>query len=155
MATSTESERRSSRRPDRDDRPEGDRHGPEPDPSGSSSWNWTTIALIAGEGAGLVVLALYWWFDRDRRKHPGQDQDRRSLGQSHGQEQNKATLRVKVIHPSKGGMTRTTTMPGTLHAVQHADLYAKASGFLRAEGVDIGDTVEKGQVLAEVYDPER
>jgi len=42
-----------------------------------------------------------------------------------------------------------------LHAFQYADLYAKASGFLIAQAVDIGDTVERGQELAEIYDPER
>ncbi len=52
-------------------------------------------------------------------------------------------------------MTRTTTQPGVLHAFEYADLYAKASGFLTAQIVDIGDTVERGQVLAEIYDPER
>ena len=104
---------------------------------------------------GLVALAIYWWVERDRKKPSEQEGGRGSPGLARGQERNKAALRVKVVHPRKGGMTRTTTQPGTLHAFQYADLYAKASGFLRAQVVDIGDTVEKGQVLAEVYDPER
>ncbi|HET6881180.1 MAG TPA: efflux RND transporter periplasmic adaptor subunit [Pirellulales bacterium] len=41
-----------------------------------------------------------------------------------------------------------------LHAFEYADLHAKASGYLTAQAVDIGDTVERGQVLAEIYDPE-
>lgn len=59
------------------------------------------------------------------------------------------------MQPRKGGLTRTTTQPGVLHAFEYAELYAKASGFLTAQIVDIGDTVERGQVLAEIYDPER
>lgn len=152
-----ETERRSvgdDEREDRRDRRRDDRYGPEPDSSGSSSWSWSTIALMVA-GAAVVALAIYWWVDRDRKRKSEQGQDRESSGRSHGEEQNKAALRVKVVHPRKGGMTRTTTMPGTLHAFQYADLFAKASGYLRAQVVDIGDTVEKGQVIAEIYDPER
>jgi len=66
-----------------------------------------------------------------------------------------ARLKVKVVHPQKGGLARTTTQPGVLHAFEHADLYAKASGYLTGQAVDIGDRVERGQVLAEIFDPER
>ncbi|MHB1560752.1 MAG: efflux RND transporter periplasmic adaptor subunit [Isosphaeraceae bacterium] len=152
-------ERRSARRSDREDQrdePE-DRYGPEGEgegEGGGSSWGWTTIALLV-VGAGIVALALYWWIDRDRRKKSGQEPDRGTVNSHDGQGANRAALYVKVVHPHKGGMTRTTTQPGLLHAFQYADLFAKASGFLRGQVVDIGDTVEKGQVLAEVYDPER
>jgi HlyD family secretion protein len=64
-------------------------------------------------------------------------------------------LRVKVVQPKRGGLARTSTQPGVLHAFEYADLYAKASGYLTAQSVDIGDTVERGQVLAEIFDPER
>lgn len=64
-------------------------------------------------------------------------------------------LPVKVAHPKKGGLARTTTQPGVLHAFEYADLFSKASGYLTYQVVDIGDTVERGQTLAEVYDPER
>ena len=152
MSAQTE-ERRSSKAHERDGRRDGrteeDRYGPD---SSGPSRSWITIAVIVA-AAGLVALAIYWWVERDRQKRP--DQDRGSSGQAQGQTENKAALRVKVINPREGGMTRTTTQPGTLHAFQYADLFAKASGFLRAQVVDIGDTVEKGQVLAEVYDPER
>ncbi len=62
---------------------------------------------------------------------------------------------VKVVHPRKGGLPRTTTQPGVLHFYEYADLKAKASGYLRAQVVDIGDKVRRGQVLAEIYNPER
>jgi HlyD family secretion protein len=147
--TEAQSDRRESREDDDRDQPWSP---DERDESQSSGGGWLTIAM----GVLIVVAvagAIYWWMDRDRRSDSGQG--RSSSRRGHGEEPNKAALRVKVVHPHKGGMVRTTTQPGTLHAFQYADLYAKASGFLRAQVVDIGDTVEKGQVLAEVYDPER
>ncbi len=124
----------------------------EGDESHCSRGGWLTIALGI-LAVAVVTGAIYGWRDRDRQSDSGKDQHSSKQGQ--GQDQNQAALRVKVVHPHQGGMTRTTTQPGTLHAFQYADLYAKASGYLRAQVVDIGDTVEKGQVLAEVYDPER
>ena len=44
--------------------------------------------------------------------------------------------------------------PGTVLAFDKADLYAKVSGYLIHQKVDIGDMVKKGDVLAEVDAPE-
>ncbi|HZW32507.1 MAG TPA: efflux RND transporter periplasmic adaptor subunit, partial [Isosphaeraceae bacterium] len=133
-----------------DDQPRRWPQEEEADGSDPSGGGWAKIAL-AVLGAVILAAAVYWWMHRDEHSKAGGGQE------ASGQEgaKNQAALRVKVVHPHKGGMTRTTTQPGTLHAFQYADLYAKASGYLRAQVVDIGDTVEKGQVLAEVYDPER
>lgn len=60
-------------------------------------------------------------------------------------------VRVRVVHLQSGGVERTVTRPGTVHAYQFAQLYTKVSGFLRNQKVDIGSRVEKGQVLAEIY----
>lgn len=81
-----------------------------------------------------------------------QSDDDSDSGDSDSEE--KARLKVKVVTPQRGGLVRTSTQPGVLHAFQYADLFAKQSGYLTAQGVDIGDTVERGQVLAEIYDPE-
>jgi HlyD family secretion protein len=62
--------------------------------------------------------------------------------------------RVDVVHPQAGGIRRLTIQPGTVQAFESADLYAKASGFLKSQSVDIGSTVKLGQVLAEVDAPE-
>ena len=62
--------------------------------------------------------------------------------------------RVDVVHPERGGIRRLTIQPGTVHAFEWADLYAKASGFLKGQSVDIGSTVKRGQVLAEIDAPE-
>ena len=44
--------------------------------------------------------------------------------------------------------------PGLVHAFNKAELYAKVSGYLIHQKVDIGDAVKKGQVLAEIDVPE-
>ncbi len=63
-------------------------------------------------------------------------------------------VRVEVAHPVQGGLELSTTQAGSVHAYEHAKLYAKVSGYLRIQNVDIGDTVKRGQVLAEVDVPE-
>ena len=62
--------------------------------------------------------------------------------------------RVDVVRPRVGGMIRTITEPGTVKAFDYADLYAKVSGFLEVQNVDIGDYVKPGQLLAKLFAPE-
>jgi RND family efflux transporter MFP subunit len=63
-------------------------------------------------------------------------------------------LHVDVIHPTKGGMERTTTQPGTLQAFESVQLYAAVSGYLLKQTVDIGDQVKRDQLLIKVDVPE-
>ena len=51
-------------------------------------------------------------------------------------------------------LERTTSQPGTLIADQSVDLYARVPGHLSRIAVDIGSHVHRGDVLAELYDPE-
>jgi RND family efflux transporter MFP subunit len=59
-----------------------------------------------------------------------------------------------VVRPARGGVRRLTIQPGSVDAFESVDLYAKASGFLKAQAVDIGSPVRRGQVLAEIDAPE-
>ena len=61
---------------------------------------------------------------------------------------------VEVVHPKPGGGQRTTTVPGSLIADQSARLFAKASGYLLKQNVDIGDEVKANDVLAVIDVPE-
>ncbi len=61
---------------------------------------------------------------------------------------------MEVVTPTAGGLTRETTQPGTLMAFESAELYAKISGFLETQTVDIGSKVKKDDVLAVIFDPE-
>jgi RND family efflux transporter MFP subunit len=65
-----------------------------------------------------------------------------------------AALRVEVVHPTKGGLQRTTTQPGTVQSYESVQLYAAVSGYLKLQTVDIGDRVKKGQLLIKVDVPE-
>jgi HlyD family secretion protein len=62
--------------------------------------------------------------------------------------------RVDVIHPLLGQMPRSISEPGTVKAFDYADLYAKVSGYLQEQNVDIGDSVTPGQLLAKLFAPE-
>src|SRR5690242_4995701 len=44
--------------------------------------------------------------------------------------------RVKVISPTAGGLERSTTQPGSVHAFKYAELFAKVSGYLKNQYVD-------------------
>jgi RND family efflux transporter MFP subunit len=61
---------------------------------------------------------------------------------------------VAVVRPRVGDMDRTTTQPGTVQACEFANLYAGVSGYLKSQTVDIGDRIERGQVLATVDVPD-
>lgn len=64
-------------------------------------------------------------------------------------------VRVRIAHPKTGGIERLVKRPATVRPFEHADLYAKVSGFLENQKVDIGSRVEKGELLAQVYAPEK
>ena len=65
-----------------------------------------------------------------------------------------ATPVVSVVSPSVTTIRQTTTQPATVHAFHEAQLFAKTSGYLAKLNVDIGATVEEGQVLGVVAVPE-
>ena len=117
-------------------------------------WKWApTLSLAAVIGA----VGAYAWSSlgqgSPRAAAADTSRDRTDYGDDDSQDAGR--LDVKVVRPKRGGLARTTTQPGVLHAFEYADLYAKASGYLTAQVVDIGDTVTRGQVLAEIFDPER
>ncbi len=62
--------------------------------------------------------------------------------------------RLRVERLKRGDIRRTTTQPCTVHAFQSADLFAKVSGYLKSQAVDIGDRVKRGDVLAVIEAPE-
>jgi HlyD family secretion protein len=101
--------------------------------------------ILMAAGTALVVLAVAGgWLFWNHRTASVQTQ-------AADQEQ---PVRVRVVTPQQGGRERTVSRPGTVHSFQYADLYAKVAGYLRNQVVDIGDTVKRDQVLAEIYAPE-
>lgn len=61
---------------------------------------------------------------------------------------------VTVVRPRQGAMERRPTLPGSVQAFESVQLFAKVSGFLKRQDVDIGARVRKDQVLAVVDVPE-
>jgi len=105
---------------------------------------WLVLALIV-VGAGSIGGIFFWASGKTEGKEHGGGK-----AESISREP-----RVQVIKPQRGGMERTTEQPGTVRAFEYAELYSKISGFVDKLAVDRGSTVKKGQVLAEIYDPER
>ena len=65
-----------------------------------------------------------------------------------------AIVTVATAHPSRGPGTDILVLPGTVQAFYEAPIYARTNGYLHAWNTDIGTSVRKGQVLAEIDTPE-
>ncbi len=65
-----------------------------------------------------------------------------------------AIVTVATAHPSQGPGADTLVLPGTVQAFYEAPIYARTNGYLRAWHTDIGTSVRKGQLLAEIDTPE-
>lgn len=61
---------------------------------------------------------------------------------------------VMVIHPGSGAGTDEIVLPGNMQAFVDTQIWARASGYLKAWHADIGSRVNKGQLLAEIEAPE-
>jgi RND family efflux transporter MFP subunit len=62
---------------------------------------------------------------------------------------------VKVVHPEKKDVRRRIERPGyNIEAYERTPLYAKIAGYVLKWNVDMGDSVRKDDILAELYIPE-
>ena len=71
-----------------------------------------------------------------------------------GAETRPAAPEVKLVAPTRGEIHRFVTLPGTVRPWQSATLFARVPGYLKSIGVDRGDEVAAGAVLAEIDAPE-
>ncbi len=55
---------------------------------------------------------------------------------------------VEVSNPQRGSISRTLSFTGNIEAYQEASIFPKVNGNLEDEFVNIGDYVQKGQLLA-------
>lgn len=112
-----------------------------------SRLGWTfwlpAVAVSAGLGAGA-------WYKYSRTELPSLPlgPTARAGEGTHG------GVSVDVITPQPGGIERVCVQPGTVEPFESADLFAKVSGFLAEQSVDIGTRVKRGQVLARISLPE-
>jgi len=62
---------------------------------------------------------------------------------------------VKVVHPEKKDVRRLIERPGyNIEAYERTALYAKIAGYVLKWHADMGDSVRKDDILAELYIPE-
>jgi len=65
-----------------------------------------------------------------------------------------APIPVEVVTAQAGQTARPLTLPGQTAAWNESTIYARVQGYVASWSVDIGDSVQKGQVLATIDTPE-
>ena len=65
-----------------------------------------------------------------------------------------SAARVEAILVPAIDLTEDVEVSGSVEGFETADLYAKVGGYLAKIDVDLGDTVKRGDVLAQLYIPE-
>ena len=63
-------------------------------------------------------------------------------------------LRVTAARPLRKTLRRESVQPGTIVAFEHTPLWAKLPAYVQKVYVDIGDRVEAGKLLADLWIPE-
>ncbi|MFO0850691.1 MAG: efflux RND transporter periplasmic adaptor subunit [Gemmataceae bacterium] len=117
---------------------------------GSKKWRvWCVIGttLLFGVGAGVTYRASNGGPAVDPFNTTAAAADHPSQVAAPG-------VSVEVAYPRPGGIERVCIQPGSVEPYEAADLYAKASGFLVEQSVDIGSRVKAGDVLARIAVPE-
>ena len=61
---------------------------------------------------------------------------------------------LQVIHPQLRDIKRLVGQPSFVQAYERSSIYPKMTGYIEQWNVDIGDAVQKGDVLAELFVPE-
>jgi RND family efflux transporter MFP subunit len=61
---------------------------------------------------------------------------------------------VTTVQPTTSGKGLPLTLPGTLQGINEATVYARSNGYILRWTKDIGSTVSKGELLAEITAPE-
>ena len=106
---------------------------------------------------GIAVIAVGSWFALFAGRGvetPAHAQLTRNQGLGNSESENAAPMQVTVVRPTITDLRRTTTQPAHVEPFERTEMFAKASGFVASVNVDIGDTVKKDQVLAELWIPE-
>ncbi len=121
--------------------------------SGRSLWFWGFAGVVLAGAATAGVWFLNHGTPLKASSTQEPEHAKSDETKSSGERTTAKTL-VEVVKPKPGGITRYSVMPGTVHSFDFYNVYAKISGFLKEQYVDINDPVKKGQLLARIYVPE-
>lgn len=102
------------------------------------------LALLLGS---LAVIML-------REEQPASSQPGRITSVPPTSSYSASALPVQVMTPERRDIAQTLTLPANVSPWYQATLYAKVPGYLKWMGVDKGDSVKKGQLLAVIDAPE-
>ena len=61
---------------------------------------------------------------------------------------------VAVVYPERTALHREVSQPGMIEAFEETPVFAKVAGYVKEGWKDIGDTLHKGETLAELWVPE-
>jgi len=101
---------------------------------------WILIVVAA-----LAVALLVGWL-------PHQERNKEVDAKARQQQNSVPVVEVQVVHSAS--TEQELTLPGTVTPLKSAHIYARASGYLKARYVDLGDTVRKGQLLGLISAPD-
>ena len=114
---------------------------PPPPRPGAADPRTRRYALI---GVGLALLLAVWGILSRLSARVALEREAASAG----------VISVVTAHPSQGATADALELPGTVQAFYEAPIYARTSGYLKVWRTDIGTSVKKGQLLAEIETPE-
>jgi multidrug efflux pump subunit AcrA (membrane-fusion protein) len=115
-------------------------HGVQPRQEHGRRMFWVLIAVV------VVVLALLLgWLPHYKR-------NREVAVRAQQQKNALPVVEVQIVHTATA--EQELTLPGTVTPLRSAHIYARASGYLKARYVDLGDAVRKGQLLALISAPD-
>ena len=63
-------------------------------------------------------------------------------------------IEVKAVHPHRGEVYRFINLPGEVRPLYEVTLFAKVDGYLEKLTVDKGDSVQAGDLIADIDVPE-
>jgi multidrug efflux pump subunit AcrA (membrane-fusion protein) len=101
---------------------------------------WVPIVVVV-----LALALLLGWLPHYKRNKEVN---------ARAQQQKNALPVVEVQMVSTASSEQELTLPGTVTPLRSAHIYARASGYLRARYVDLGDGVRKGQLLGTISAPD-
>jgi multidrug efflux pump subunit AcrA (membrane-fusion protein) len=112
----------------------------QPQPKHGRRLLWILIAIVV---LGLALVAgLLPHYNRDKVVNARAEQQKNTL----------PIVEVQTVHTASS--EQVLTLPGTVIPLRSAHIYGRASGYLKARYVDLGDTVHKGQLLAIISAPD-